>query len=64
MSDYTMLHKYGRCVRQLKIKTKLKETYKTSLLWDVLNETIIPRVLAGYSQLGYQSSHIQRSLVK
>ena len=64
MSDYTMLHKYGKCVRQLKIKTKLKETYKTSLLWDVLNETIIPRALAGYSQLGYQSSHIQRSLVE
>lgn len=52
MSDYTMLHKYGKCMRQLKIKTKVKKTYKTSLLWDVLNETIIPRALVGYSQLG------------
>ena len=46
MSDYTMLHKYGKCMRQLKIKTKLKKLIKypyfgTFLMKQLFHERLL-----------------------
>ena len=58
MSHYTMLSKYGKCMRVLKIKNKLKIGFLTNEVGKnsgyfvgVFNETIIPLALVGYEMI-------------
>ena len=58
MSHYTTLSKYGKCTRQLKIKTSWKSVVFTNKVGKnapyfvgVSNKTIIPLALVGYEMI-------------